>query len=194
MRITDEEKIKRVIKATKELIVRKGFHGASISEIAKNAKVSDGYLYRHYKGKEDLVTSIFEEQLKEFHDYVFELIEARETVRGITEGIISYILDLYKNDPTAVSFANSLVYDFSFKYPDSRAEAIDRIIMHISNLGKSTQEIGLHIREIDILSTLFTIPVKYIDYKLKGYGEKDSELHKLYEVEILLNICMNALK
>ncbi len=199
MRLTDEDKIKRVIFETKILIVEKGFHGASISEIAKRAKVSDGYLYRHYKNKVDLVTSIFENQLKEFHDFVFELLTTKAKVRDITKGVIHFLFELYEKDPTAISFTNSLVYDFEFKYPKSRSAAINKIIKQVLELGKSTNEFTSQIREIDVLVTIFTIPVKFIDYINKGYNKHDQstnnkQLDKEKEVELLLNICMNALK
>ena len=53
MRITDTNKIERIKTETKILIVEKGYHGASIAEIAIRADVSDGYLYRHYKNKSE---------------------------------------------------------------------------------------------------------------------------------------------
>jgi len=199
MRIIDEEKIKRVQIETKKLIVERGFHGASISEIAKRAQVSDGYLYRHYKNKVDLVTTIFETQLKEFHDFAFHLLDTSDTVRDITEGVISFLFDLYEKDPTAISFANSLVYDFEFQYPESRARAIDKIIQEVLLLGRSTKEFSSRIRAIDILTTIFTIPVKFIDYHSKGHYQSSEEqvkvtMDKQEEVQLLLNICMNALK
>lgn len=199
MRIIDAEKIKRVQIEAKKLIVERGYHGASISEIAKQAQVSDGYLYRHYQNKVDLVTTIFETQLKDFHDFVFHLLDTKDTVRDITEGVISFLFDLYEKDPIAISFANSLVYDFEFQYPESRAQAIDKIIQQILLLGTSTKEFSLKIRAIDILTTIFTIPVKFIDYHSKGHYRSSEEqvkvtMDKQEEVQLLLNICMNALK
>ncbi len=42
MRVIDTEKIERIKTETKILIVEKGYHGASVAEIAKRANVSDG--------------------------------------------------------------------------------------------------------------------------------------------------------
>jgi len=199
MRVIDEDKIRRVQYETKRLIVERGFHGASISEIAKRAKVSDGYLYRHYKNKVDLVTSIFENQLKEFHDFVFFLLETKETVRELTEDVISFLFELNEKDPTAISFANSLVHDFEFQYPDSRSQAINEILQQVLVLGQTTQEFSPQIRAIDILTTIFTIPIKFIDLTQKGYHQSFDKqtidtINIDQEIHLLLNICMNALK
>ncbi len=195
MRIVDTDKIERVKLEAKKLIVEKGYHGASISEIAKRAKVSDGYLYRHYKNKVDLVTHIFESQLKEFHDFVFELLKTQTNARELAYEVIKFLFELHEGDPIAIRFADALIHDFEFEYPASRAKAIDEIMSKVLALGKSTREFSSKIREIDVSTTIFTIPIKYIDYKNKGYYKQpENKISKEEEIELLLNICMNALK
>ena len=53
MRETDLEKLEEVKLVALKMIVEKGYHGATISLIAKKAGVSDGYLYRHYANKNE---------------------------------------------------------------------------------------------------------------------------------------------
>lgn len=195
MRVVDTDKIERVKLETKKLIVEKGYHGASISEIAKRAKVSDGYLYRHFKSKVELVTHIFKSQLKEFHDFVFELLEIKTNARDLTHEVIKFLFKLHEGNPIAIKFTDALIHDFEFEYPESRAKAIDEIMSRVLMLGKSTGEFSSKIREIDVSTTIFTIPVKYIDYQNKGYYQQNNNhLSKEEEIKLLLNICMNALK
>ncbi len=192
MRVADRAKIERVKFEAKKLIVEKGFHGASISEIAKRAEVSDGYLYRHHKNKAELVTAILETQLKEFHDHIFELLDTKSTAKEVTHGIITYLFQHFENDPYAIGFVHALIYQHDFEYPESRSKAIDKFSKDILDLGQKTGEFSSHIRSIDIQTTILNIPVKFIEYSNKGYfTERKNEN---VEIELLLNICMNALK
>jgi len=192
MRAIDSNKIDRIKSETKILIVEKGYHGASIAEIAKRANVSDGYLYRHYKNKSELVKDILEKQLEQFHDYIFKLLDEKESVRTITNDIVAFLFDLTKEEPHAITFAHMLVYDHDFKYPQSRHDAIKKLSEEILILGISTGEFAKNIREIDVLLTILTIPIKFIEYNKKGYHQ--DKLFDKEEQERLVNICMNALK
>src|SRR5271157_5337659 len=55
----------RILVAAEEIISNKGFKEATISEIASQAGINDSIIYRHFKGKEDILFSIAEERLKD---------------------------------------------------------------------------------------------------------------------------------
>lgn len=191
MRKVDTSKIERIKTETKKLIVERGYHGASVAEIAKRANVSDGYLYRHYANKSDLVKNILEEQLKQFHDFILASLESVNSVEVLTKEIIDFLFKLSDEEPYAIRFAHMLVYDHEFEYPQSRHEAINEIMDKILKLGVRTHEISDRCTPMDILLTTLTIPVKYIEYSKKGYGSfSDKESIK----ENLVKTCMNALK
>jgi AcrR family transcriptional regulator len=58
----DEEKLtekqKKIIVAAIDIFSEKGYAASSTSEIAKKAGVAEGTIFRHYKTKKDLLTSI----------------------------------------------------------------------------------------------------------------------------------------
>ncbi|NOQ26689.1 MAG: TetR family transcriptional regulator [Bacteroidales bacterium] len=192
MRVIDTDKIERIKKEAKILIVNKGYHGASIAEIAKKANVSDGYLYRHYKNKSELVKDILEKQLEQFHDHIFALLDEKQTLKSVLDGIISFLFNLSQEEPYAITFAHMLVYDHEFVYPQSRHDAINKLSKDLLNLGIKNGEISQTTREIDIQLTILNIPVKFIEYNSKGYYE--NYLTEKKEKELLINLCMNALK
>lgn len=192
MRPIDNSKLERIKRETKILIVEKGYHGASIAELARRARVSDGYLYRHYKNKSELVKDIFEAQLKQFHDFIFTILEVKKMAGEVVEGIVSFLFELSANEPYAIHFAHSLVYDFEFEYPQSRRDAINEISKLILKLGKGTGEFSSTTREIDIQLTILTIPVKFIEYTNHGYYTDKTEEKE--EKELLVSICMKALR
>ncbi|MBC1434555.1 TetR/AcrR family transcriptional regulator [Listeria rocourtiae] len=52
------EKQKKIVAAAIELFAERGFAATSTSEIAKRAGVAEGTIFRHYKTKKDLLSSI----------------------------------------------------------------------------------------------------------------------------------------
>lgn len=49
------EKQRRILEASIKLFAEKGFHASSTSEIAKEAGVAEGTIFRHYKTKKDIL-------------------------------------------------------------------------------------------------------------------------------------------
>jgi AcrR family transcriptional regulator len=60
------EKQKKIILAAVQAFAEKGYASTSTSEIAKNAGVAEGTIFRHYKTKKDLLYSIIEPMLRKF--------------------------------------------------------------------------------------------------------------------------------
>ena len=57
------EKYYRIINAATKIFAKKGFYKAKVSEIAKEAKVADGTIYIYFENKDDILISLFEEQM-----------------------------------------------------------------------------------------------------------------------------------
>ncbi len=60
------EKRKKILTAATKVFARKGFPAARISDIARDAGVADGTVYLYFQGKDDLLTSIFQETMEQF--------------------------------------------------------------------------------------------------------------------------------
>ena len=58
------EKYYRIIQAATKMFARKGFYKTRISEIAMEAEVADGTVYIYFENKDDILISLFEEQMK----------------------------------------------------------------------------------------------------------------------------------
>jgi TetR/AcrR family transcriptional regulator, fatty acid metabolism regulator protein len=57
-------KHERILKAALKVFAEKGFYSTRISEIAKEANVADGTIYLYFKNKDDLLISLFEEEME----------------------------------------------------------------------------------------------------------------------------------
>jgi len=58
------EKYHRIIAAATRVFAQKGFYQSRISEIAKEARVADGTIYIYFENKDDILISLFEEQMQ----------------------------------------------------------------------------------------------------------------------------------
>jgi len=57
---------KQILKVALKLFASNGYHGVSIQEIAKHAKISKGLIYNYFDSKEQLLQEIFKNFTEEF--------------------------------------------------------------------------------------------------------------------------------
>jgi len=62
-KIDGSDKRERILKAATQVFAQHGFFNSKISEIAKAANVADGTIYLYFKNKDDLLISLFEEEM-----------------------------------------------------------------------------------------------------------------------------------
>ena len=55
-----------ILKAAERVFAAKGFHAASIEEIARNAEYGTGTVYLYFKDKQSLYIELFEQKIREF--------------------------------------------------------------------------------------------------------------------------------
>ncbi|MBU1276103.1 MAG: TetR/AcrR family transcriptional regulator [Proteobacteria bacterium] len=90
-------KSKRILQAAIKAFAKKGYAGATISDIAKAAKVSDGTVYEHFKNKEDLLLSIPEEYFQSHLDRLEQSFNITDNSRKLRR-FIQYHFRLYLDD------------------------------------------------------------------------------------------------
>lgn len=92
------------MRASVHLFVKKGIDGTTIKDIAKEAKVAEGSLYRHFKSKDELAWYLFSAHLNKFTAdlmaKVYTLASAKDRVRVFVEESF----DAYESDPELYSF------------------------------------------------------------------------------------------
>ncbi len=69
------EKKQRIQEAAIQIMARYGYHGTTVSQIAKAARVADGTLYLYFENKDDLLLKILDEIMDRFHQEGMEVLE-----------------------------------------------------------------------------------------------------------------------
>ncbi len=96
----------RILHSAKEEFLNKGFMASNLREIAKNAKVTTGALYNHYKSKEDLFEVIVGDFAQEvlllftkLHEEVGDNydFDSAETTEDMGKGTFAVLDLLYNN-------------------------------------------------------------------------------------------------
>lgn len=97
MRCRDDEKQENIKRAVIKLILAEGFHGLSISKIAKEAGVSPATLYVYYENKEAMLYDIYRECGEQIYSYVLGRIDCNSGgerfVESMVQAYYTYILE-----------------------------------------------------------------------------------------------------
>ncbi len=190
-RVIDYTKIERVQQATMKLIVEKGFGGASIAMISRKAKVAEGYLYRFYNSKNDLVSDILYQEIKELVTFIKELLAKSSSITEIVKVTINHIFELGKNNPTSIRFLYVLLHDYNFQINQEQQQTIYMLFEELTNIN--TKEMGKKSFTKEQLFTMIVMyPIQYINYRFKGYFQKDS--WNKNDITNVINFSLNALK
>lgn len=113
MSVTDQKRPRarnarpKIERAALELFIRDGVDAATTRRIADGAGVSEGALYRHYKGKDELALALF----METHNRLGEMMMAAFTTPGMLEEKVRRAVTAYcaLADEDWLSFSYHLV-------------------------------------------------------------------------------------
>jgi len=84
----NNDKRERILKAATHIFAQYGFYNSKISEIAKTANVADGTIYLYFKNKDDLLISLFEEEMSKI---IHNMKEQVASVDGFENKIRKFI-------------------------------------------------------------------------------------------------------
>jgi len=100
MKNRNGDKYHRIIKAATKVFAKKGFFNAKVADIAKEARVADGTIYLYFENKDDILISLFEEQMKiVLENMISEISKEKDAVRKIQRFALTHLklIELNKN-------------------------------------------------------------------------------------------------
>ena len=96
------EKYYRIIQAATKIFARKGFYQAKISEIAREAQIADGTIYIYFENKDDILISLFEEQMKVVLDnMVIQLSQEQDPEKKLQKFALTHMQLIEQNQDMA---------------------------------------------------------------------------------------------
>jgi TetR/AcrR family transcriptional regulator, fatty acid metabolism regulator protein len=94
----NSEKYKRILGAAKSVFAKNGFYNSRISDVAKLAGVADGTIYLYFENKDDLLISLFEDEIDAVIERLRGELAKRTTVEEKLHCLIEFQLNLLETD------------------------------------------------------------------------------------------------
>lgn len=151
------EKRARIVDAAIRVFARTGYHGARISDIAKEAGIAYGLVYHYFKNKDEILGTIFQERWSAFLQALESIAAGPGTTRAKLEQVAGLILGTYRVRPDWVQV---LVFEIQrsrrFAEP-GQVRAVGRLLQIVARILRAGQESG-ELRpdfDPDLASTVF---------------------------------------
>lgn len=167
-RQVDENKIQAIKEATINIVVSDGISGASISKIARKAQVSEGYLYRFYRSKRELLEMLFIEGFYKMLSLLELQVDTKHTVEEIVVAFSNRIYELVETEHNIVSFHHKLLTDFSFEIPEKCKNNVQEICTKILAVGKETKEIDEELTAEQLYAIVVGGTLQFINTRLRN--------------------------
>ncbi len=191
-RLIDEGKIQRIREATIELVVQNGYGGAAISSIAARAGVAEGYLYRFYSGKQELVTELLYSKVAQIIERLEYLLDSFDSVEEVIGQLISVIFKIAKDSPEEIKFMHVLMHDYNFPVSEEQRRVIKNLCERVISLGIRNGEVSKNISPEEAYGMSIIYPIEYINLRIKGFFGKTGWTEK--DQKRVIEFSINALK
>ena len=137
------EKYHRIIQAATKMFAKKGFFQAKVSEIAKEAQVADGTVYIYFDNKDDILISLFEEQMQRVLDnMVTRLSEQDGPVKKLEQFALTHLQLIEENKSMAEIIQVELRRSSKFM-KEYKNEKFARYLDLIDDIIRDGQEKGV---------------------------------------------------
>lgn len=98
-----------IFESTLELIKEHGFHGAPMSQVAKNAGVAAGTIYHYFESKEDLILALFDYNRERVSKVVELTLKAPGDYKQKFSNVWKSLYDFYLERPNVLIFFEQFV-------------------------------------------------------------------------------------
>ena len=142
------EKYYRIIQAATKMFARKGFYKTRISEIATEAQVADGTIYIYFENKDDILISLFEEQMKVVIDNMVGQISKEDDPVKKLEKFALIHLQLIEQNPNMAEIIQVEVRQSSKFMKEYKNEKFAQYLDLIGEIVREGQENGVFKKEV----------------------------------------------
>ena len=162
----------RIERAAIGLFVAKGVAETTVRDIAQAVDISEGALYRHFVGKEELVWQLFERHYVAFAGRLQALADSEPTARGKLGAMIRGFCQAHDDDPTLFHFLLFVQHGQLSKLAAGTPNPVDAV--------RAVLERGIASREIPDqhpdLATAFVFGIVLQPVTFAAYGRLPSTM------------------
>jgi TetR/AcrR family fatty acid metabolism transcriptional regulator len=133
------DKRERILTSAMRIFASKGFFGAKVSDIADDAGVADGTIYLYFKSKDDLLISLFEEQMLKVNEVLTSAMAGASTAdQKLRSFIHAYMALVAENRDAAEVITIELRQSAKFmkEYKNPRFADFLKTLAHVIDDGQ----------------------------------------------------------
>jgi len=142
------EKYYKIIDAATKIFAKKGFHQARISEIAREAQIADGTIYIYFENKDDILISLFEEQMNAVLDNMVEKIsEQNNPIKKLEKFALTH-LQLIEQNKNLAEIIQVEIRQSSKFMKEYKNEKFTQYLDLVGKIIQEGQENGIFKKEV----------------------------------------------
>jgi len=129
----------RILNAAVQIFAKKGFYNTKVSEVAKRAGVAAGTIYLYFKNKDEILISIFEEEMESILTEITDAVALESaSLKRLERFIYKHLEFVQKRPALAQVFQLELRQSNKFikEYTGSKLQEYLNVIAHIVEQGQ----------------------------------------------------------
>jgi|SRR5579864_513240 len=179
------EKIER---SAMRLFVEKGVSDTTIRDIAQGSGVAEGALYRHYRGKDELIRTLFERHYLAFAERLGALAAAQRGAHAKLAAMVEECARVYDSDPVMFRFLLLVQHHSMPRLGTGKATPVE-VVRRVLADAMTRREIA---RRDPDLATAFVFGLILQPATFKAYGRLPGPMLPL--AQTLADACWRALQ
>ena len=199
------EKRRRIIETATMEFAKKGYHDASISNIASKSGVSVGSIYKYFDNKQDLFLTIVDHSISRMEKLLLGLAKEDEDVIIKVEKILREIISASREDGILIKLYNSmtavndkkLARQFAVEMESMTAEIYIEAIKEGQKSGEIRKDIDPRVAAFLIddlfMSLQFSYAGDYYEERFKIFCGEDAHQRAEFIIEQVLKFIKSAL-
>lgn len=140
-KLKDEQKLAAIQAAALKLVIRTGFSGLKIADVAKEAGIGTGTMYVYYGDKEQLIEDVYLTTKKEIAAVLFDPAHLSDTFQGTFKRMWLAYFGFCLQQPEKMLFVEQFLY--SGLISDELIAETEAMFIPLDNLLIQAQEQGL---------------------------------------------------
>ncbi len=160
----------QILDAALRVIAEKGYSAATVDEIVKEAGVSKGLAYYHFKSKADMASSILECGVDSLIDSFDEVVSRKEDSGATLVGMLDVFASTIFDNQEFGRFFVSELWRSGRAWSDELGDKVEKLVAMIAGEYRKGQEEGTVRQGIDIdfhavavIGLVLTTSMYYID-------------------------------
>lgn len=144
----NSDKHRRIIEAALKVFAKNGFYNSKVSEIARAADVADGTIYLYFQNKDDILISLFEEEMGNVLDKMKQALQTVTDPAAKLERFAHQHLTMLEENQELAEIIQVELRQSSKFMKEYENDRFHQYLNIISSIIKQGQERGVFRRDI----------------------------------------------